>query len=229
MKWKSLNQPLGMCMSEGYSPKKEIPIAIPLVLAAASAASSIYGGVKSSKANKEAQAKLDAEKAMTEAERRRRKYEAWGTTASGQNTIRMLRDEADRSWRRTRGAAAVGGATDAAVATEKELQNLKQAEVIANANANFEDKKDNVDASYRQQLSGLTQQQIANDKEQAANVSAAAGQVSSALGSAAMTMLGGTTPSYSGPYQDAYTNLRAANAMDWMRKNAIFQPRLQTM
>lgn len=228
-----------MGMSDGYSPKKEIPIAIPLVMAAASAASSIYGGIKSSKANREAQAKLEAEKAMTEAERRRRKYEAWGTTASGQNTIRMLRDEADRSWKRMQGAAAVGGATDAAVQAEKELQNLKQAEVIAQANANFEDKKDNIDASYRQQLSGLTQQQIANNKEQAANIAAAAGQVGSALGSAAMTTFGGTklgqqwlgngtTSSYDGPYKAAYDNLRAANSIDWMRKNAIFQPRLQS-
>lgn len=192
MKWNLINHPLGMGYPSGTGQRKEIPIAIPLVLAAASVASSLYGASKSAKANKEVQEKLDAERTATEAERRRKKYESWTDTASGMNTIRMLRDEGDRAYKRMSGAAAVGGATEASVAAEKELQNLKQAEVIAQANANFEDKKDNIDASYRQQLSGLNQQQIALDQQKANNVAQAAQGVSSGLMQGAMATFGGT-------------------------------------
>ena len=194
MKWSILNQPLGSACPAGSQTKKEmpIPLLIPLAMAAASAASSIYGGVKSAQANREAQEKLEGEKAATEAERRRKKYESWTDTASGQNTIRMLRDMADREYKRVRGAAAVGGATDAAVAAEKDLQNQKQAEVIAQAVASHEDKKDQVDASYRQQLSGLNQQLIGLDRAKGQAVAQAASGVSSALMQGAISTFGGT-------------------------------------
>lgn len=169
-----------------------IPLAVPLVMAAASAASSIFGAKQSADANEEAQRKLEAEKAALEAERRRKKYETWASTASGQNTIRMLQDQAQRFIRQQQGAAAVGGATDAAVAQEKELQNMKQAEIIAQANANFEDRKDQVDASYRQQLSGINQQQIAADRAKSQAIASAASGVSSALAQGAVATLGGT-------------------------------------
>jgi len=193
MNWKLLNQPLGSdCLSGGYAPrKKEVaPLVIPLAMAAASALSSIFGGAASSAANRKARAELDAEKSMTDAERRKRKYETWANTMSGQNTIRMLNDQAKSAYDRIRGAAAVGGATDAAVAQEKELQNLKQAEVIANANAAFEDKKDQVDAGYRQELRGLTGQQIALDQQQGQNIAQAAQGVSSALMQGASAVAG---------------------------------------
>lgn len=195
MKWNLLNQPLGTIdMSGGYAPRKKevIPLAVPIIMAAASAASSIYGASKSASANKKAQQQLEAEKAMTEAERRRRKYESWSNTASGMNTIRMLRDEADRSWRQMQGAAAVGGATDASVAQQKEINNLKQAEVIAQANANFEDKKDQVDASYRQELRGLNQQQIEAEKAKGQAVAQGAAGVSNAFMQTASATFGGT-------------------------------------
>lgn len=194
MKWNILNQPLGSVCPAGSHTKKEmaIPLAIPLIMAAASAASSAYGASQSSKANAEAQAKIEAEKAATEAERRRKKYQSWTDTATGQNTIRMLRDMADREYKRTYGAAAVGGKTDAAVAAEKELQNQKQAEVIANAVAAHEDKKDQVDASYRQQISGLNQQLIGLDQAKGQAIAQAASGISSALMQGAISTFGGT-------------------------------------
>lgn len=243
MKWKILTQPLGMSVSNGYTAKKEIPFAIPLAMAAGSVFSSIFGGAKSAAANREAQRQLAAEKARTEAERTRAKYQSWIDTASGQNTIRMLNDQAKRAYQQIRGAAAVGGATDAAVAAEKEAQNLKQAEVIAEANAAHEDRKEQIDAGYRQQLSGLNQQQIGLEQQQAENISQAASGVSSGLMQGALATFGGTklgqslmgagSPGGGGVttppddlYKTAYENLKAANSIDWMRKNIIFRPRL---
>ena len=192
MRWNLLNQPLGIGVSNGYSAKKEIPLAIPLIMGAGSVFSSIFGGAKSAEAAREAQAKLDAQKAELNAERMRAKHQTWLDTASGQNTMRMLREESQRYLQGVQGAAAVGGATDAAVAAQKELNNQKQAEVIAQANAAHEDKKDAVDASYRQQISGLTQQQIGLDREKAGAIAQAASGVSNALAQGAITTFGGT-------------------------------------
>ena len=192
MKWNLLNQPLGIGMSVGYSPRKEIPVAIPLALAAGSALSSIFGGSASAAAAREAQAKLDAEKAQLSAERLRARHQTWLDTASGLNTIRMLRENGQKDLQGIKGAAAVGGATEAAVARQKELNNEKEAQVIAQGEAAFQDKKDAVDAGYRQQISGLTQQQIGLERERAGAIAGAASGVSNALGQAAIATFGGT-------------------------------------
>jgi len=113
MKWNILNQPLGSVCSAGYTTKKEIPLAIPIAMAGASLFSSIFGGSQSAKANEEAQQQLQAERTRTEAERMRAKNQRWLDTASGQNTMRAVRDMADREYKRISGAAAVGGATEA--------------------------------------------------------------------------------------------------------------------
>lgn len=189
MKWTILNQPLGSACPAGSPTKKEIAwfAAIP---AAVSLFSSIYGGAKSAEANDEAQRKLEAERAATEAERRRKKYESWTDTASGMNTLRVLRDMANREYKRVSGAAAVGGATEAAVAAEKDLQNQKQAEVIAQATAAHDDKKDQVDASYRQQLSGLNQRQIALDQQKGQAIAGAAAGFSNSMMQVASSIAG---------------------------------------
>lgn len=207
MKWSILNQPLGSACPAGSPTKKEIGFSAiaALVSAAIAAGSTAYGGAKSAQANREAQERLSREKAETEAERLRKKHESWTDTASGMNTIRMLKDMANEEYRRSRGAAVVGGATDAAVAAEKDLQNQKQAEVIAQAAAAHEDKKDQVDAGYRQQLRGLNQQQIALDQQKGQNIAQTASGLgnsmaqAAALGSSSMMGAGspgggGTTP-----------------------------------
>lgn len=195
MKWNLLNQPLGIGdMSGGYAPRKKhaIPLAVPLVMAAGSALSSIWGGSKSAKAAREAQAKLDAEKAELNAERIKAKYQTWLDTLSGQNTLRTLRDVGLDYLQRVKGAAAVGGATEASVAAQKELNNDREAKVIAEGSAAFEDKKDAIDANYRQQISNLTQQQIGAKKQEGDAIAGAASGVSNSLAQGAIATFGGT-------------------------------------
>jgi len=193
MKWNILSQPLGSTCP-GSAPKKEIAFSAiaALVSAAIAAGSTAYGGIKSAQANREAQERLAREKAETEAERLRKKHESWTDTASGMNTIRMLKDMANEEYRRNRGAAVVGGATDAAVAASKDLQNQKQADVIAQASAAHDDKKDQVDASYRQQLSNINQQLIATDQAKKQAVAQAASGVSNALMQGAISSFAGS-------------------------------------
>lgn len=239
MRWSLLSRPLGGASSFGDIAgvtKKEIPLAIPLAMAATSAFSSIWGGKKSADANREAERRLAAEKTRTEAERIRAKHQTWLDTASGQNMVRMLREQATRDYKRTAGAAAVGGATDAAVATAKELNNQKEAEVLAQGSAAFEDKKDAIDAAYRQELSGLSQQQIAAKRAQGQAIADAAGGVSNALMQGAVTTFGGTKLGQSliggqsaSSVPNGYLTKQTADNVEWLRKNAVFTPRLQTM
>ena len=187
-----LRQPLGIPMGEAKKKQMPIPLAIPLVMAAASAASSIYGGIKSRNAARDAQAKLDAQRAETEAERRRRMNEDYLDTAAGQNLLRIARNERDRMWQRERGAAAVGGGTDAAVAMAKEQGNRMIGDAIANIAANDSQRKDNIDASYRAELSRLNQQDIEAERAKGAAIAQAASGASSALMQGAISTFGGT-------------------------------------
>ena len=135
---------------------------------------------------------IEQQRIQADTERRLKKNQRWADTASGQETLRVLGREADKEIKRTMGGAAVGGLTDAAVAQEKELQNQKQAEVIAKSNAAFEDKKDAVDASYRQEINALNQQQAAMKGAKAQATSQAAAGVSNALMQGAMATFSGT-------------------------------------
>ena len=92
-----------------------------------------------------------------------------------------MQDSARKFIKQAQGAKAVGGGTDAAVAIEKEQQNQKQAEVVAQANAAFEDRKENIDASYRADLARVNQNIQQTKRAQAEATAQAAGAASSAL------------------------------------------------
>ena len=169
-----------------------IPLAIPIALAATSVMSSIFGASKSASANEAAQAQLAAEKAKTQAERRRKMNEDYIDTASGQNMIRQARQEADRIWKREQGAAAVSGATDANTQMAKDAGNQMVGNAIANIAANDTARKDNIDAQYRQEERAITQQQIANQQQKGQIIAQAASGVGSALMQAAGATFGGT-------------------------------------
>lgn len=192
MNWKILNQPLGMLSSTGYTPKKEIAW-LPIALGVASLASSLWGAKKSSDAASEARAQQEAERARLEAERRRKQNQSWADTASGRNTIRVLNESARKFIKRAQGAAAVAGGTDAAVAIEKEQQNQKQADIIAQANAAFEDRKENIDASYRADLARVNQGIQQSKMAQADATAQAAEAASSAFMQGAMMTAEPTT------------------------------------
>ena len=185
-----------------------IPLIIPIALAAASAASSIYGASKSAAANRKAQRQLDAERAQTQAERARRMNEDYIDTAAGQNMLRVARREADKIWKREQGTAAMTGATERA-AMAKEYGNNMVGEAVANIAASDQQRKDNIDASYRAEERALAQQQIANEQQKGQIIAQAAAGVGSALMQAAGATFGGTkygmSPGGSGDVQQQVT------------------------
>lgn len=186
MKWSLLNQPIGLSCPAGCPTRKEVFWLIPMAAAAAiSGISQGIGAAASKRANDRARQQTQDEKNLTEAERRKNKYQTWTDTLNGRNTIRHLQDSADREIARITGAAKVGGATEAQVAAEKDALRNQQAEVIADAAARHEDNVDVKDASYRQQISGLNQQLINQDLQQGLNTAQVASSVGNTLANAA--------------------------------------------
>ena len=233
MKWKSIinGAPLGSgdavsVMSGGYAPHRKEWIG--LALAGASLASSIWGGIQSSKAQKRAEQRLANEKAANDAWYNRRYNEHTIDTAAGQNMIRMAKDYARETWKKAAGAAAVGGGTDAEVAEAKAAGNKMVGDAIAQIEANDVARKDNVDAAYRARQNQLTQQQMALDQQQASNISQVAGGVSDALLSGAMHLEGGKlagtgSPGGGGVNPAPKTNQLQKMGIDsnekWLKKN----------
>jgi len=182
MKWNFIinGAPLGSYDSSGgYAPHRKEWIG--LALAGASLATSIFGGIQSAKAQREAQRRQAEEKAKNDAWYSRRYNEHTIDTAAGQNMIRMAKEAARENWKKAQGAAAVGGGTDAATAMAKEQGNKMVGDAIASIEAQDVARKDNIDATYRARQNQLTQQQMALDQQRAANISQVAGGVSDAL------------------------------------------------
>lgn len=184
-----INQPLGQGdLSGGFAPaKKSIWPAI--ILAAAAIGSAVYSGTKSSQANKKAQAKLDAEKALTDNEKRRKLNEDYLDTAAGQNLIRQARTEADKIYQREAGTAAMTGATER-TAMAKQYGNNQVGEAIAEIASNDTARKDKIDENYTTYERSLRQQQIALDQQKAINEAQVGAQLISGLGSAAASYAG---------------------------------------
>lgn len=192
MNWKILYQPLGVAGSIGIPAKKEIPLAIPAIMAAGSLVSSFFGSSASKEAAERARQEQLREKARLEAERLRKTNEDYLDTAAGQNALRVAREEADKVWKRAEGAKAVAGGTDAAAAMAKEAGNKMLGDTIANIAANDTQRKDNIDASYRQEISRVNQGIMQSEMAKAQATAQAAGAASNALMQGALMTFGGT-------------------------------------
>lgn len=181
-----------MSASSGIPAKKEIPLAIPAVLAAGSLASSLFGASKSAKAAEEAMEMQKRERARIEAERMRKANENYIDTAAGQNMLRVAREQADKVWKRAEGARAVAGGTDAAVAMAKEQGNKMIGDTISNMAAQDTARKDAADASYRADLARVNQGMMQAKSAQADATAQAAGAASNAMMQGALMTFGGT-------------------------------------
>lgn len=224
MNWRIINQPLDECdLSGGFAPKRK-HIWPAVIMAAASVGSALYGAAKSNEANSNAQAQIAAEKAITQAERRRKMYENPLDRADVQNVIRSAKQQVDSIYKKAEGSAAVAGSTDASKQMAKDAGNKIIADATANIVANDATRKDVVDAQYRQEEKALTQQQIGLKQQQGQNIANAASQISSALGQAAMsyagTYMGAGSPGGAGVVstKEALKQMGGDNAT-WMKNN----------
>ena len=165
---------------------------IPVVLAAASLASSIYGGVKSAQKANAAEGRQRAAEANENAWYNRRYNEDYVDTAAGQNLVRRAKDYAREQWKKAAGAQAVTGGTEAASAAAKEAGNRMVGDTIANIASTDQARKSHVDDLHRQAQKEFTQMDMQRDLQRAANITQAAQGASNAMMSAAGALGGGS-------------------------------------
>lgn len=151
--------------------------------------SAIFGGSKASKAAKQANKLIEEQQKDNQAWYDRRYNEDYSQTAEAQNLMNYAREQAEKQFRRAEGAAAVGGATEEAVARQKAAANDMLAKTATNIAAQGTARKDAVESQYLNTKNSLTQQQVSNLQQKAQNISQAAGQASSAFGSLATASL----------------------------------------
>ena len=170
-----------------------------------SLASAIYGGIQSAAANKRARRLI---------QRQREENKRWYDTKMAQDytlrtdaqaAINRQRELLNEQYNRARKTGVVSGATNEAVAMQKEAANKALADTTSEIASQASAYKDRVEAQYKAQDSALNQQQIQNNQQQAAQTAQAASQaVSAGINVAANeAYLGGgvkgvTTPSATG-------------------------------
>lgn len=162
----------------GLSQKKEW---LQIAGLALSAASSIFGGIKSSQAAADAQAELDAQKARENAWFTRRYNESYVDTAAGRSAINQAKEYARENWKKASGAAAVAGGTDAATAQAKNAGNQMVGNVISNLAAQDTQRRDNAESQHMTRQDNYSAQQRAINQQQANSVATAASGMSNAL------------------------------------------------
>lgn len=165
----------------------------PVIIAAGiSALSSLVGQGISSAQNKEAanaREKYMARRRQEEQNWYDRNYYADPTQrADAQRAITMISEEMKNRNRATAGRAAMGGATEEAVAQEKALGNQAVADVVSSIAAEGSRRKDAIDAQHQQNLQNIEDAQFNMEQAEAARKAqnlqtavAAAGNVAAAI------------------------------------------------
>ena len=174
---KLVNQPLGMGVA-GMKPRKMIAPAI--IGAGISLGSSIFGGIKASKAAREAAQRQKEMEAKENAWYLRRYNQDYIDTAAGQNLVRRARDFAKENWRKAAGAQAVAGGTDAATAQAKEAGNKMMGETLGNIAGTDAIRKENIDNRHLNNQLSFTQMDMNREQNRANAITNAAQNASNA-------------------------------------------------
>lgn len=142
--------------------------------------SSIYGAVQSSKANKKAQAELDARKKDNDAWYNNKMNEDYMMRSDVQNVLRKQRELLNELYQRARATNIVAGGTDESLALQQQAANEAMGNTMADIAANASAYKDNVETQYLQQKNNLSEQQQQIYSGQAQATAQAASQAANA-------------------------------------------------
>ena len=175
---KYVNQSL--CMGNPFIPERKMWF-FSAISAVGGIASSLLGGNSAAKQARQAQDKLDRDKASERADYIRKYNEDHVDAAAGQNLVRRAKEAARESWRKAAGAQAVGGGTDAATQMAKDAGNKMIGDTIADIAANDTARKDRADEIHQQNERRFTQQEMAIANQKAQNITNAAQAASNAM------------------------------------------------
>lgn len=153
-----------------------------IIGAAAQIGSSIYGAVKSSQANKRAQAMIQNQRDENQKWYDQKMAEDYTQRSDVQNILRKQRDLLNEQYQRARATNIVAGGTDESLALQQQAANEAMGDTIADIAANASSYKDSIENQYRAQDAALNQQQIGVEQANAQTIAQAAGQMGSAVG-----------------------------------------------
>lgn len=170
-----------------------------IIGAAINAASSIYGGIKSSQAAKEANAKVEAMQRENQNWYDRRYNEDPLQRSSAQRVLTRTQEMLRQRNKAAAGRQAVMGGTEESVAAEKARNNEALAEAASRIAAQGDAQKDAIEQQYRATKAGLTQQQIGIEQQRANNIAQATAGVGKAVGGAMSGIKGAEGASDKGP------------------------------
>lgn len=153
-----------------------------IIGAAAQIGSSIYGAVKSSQANKRAQAMIQNQRDENQKWYDQKIAEDYTQRSDVQNILRKQRDLLNEQYQRARATNIVAGGTDESLALQQQAANEAMGDTIADIAANASSYKDSIENQYRAQDAALNQQQIGVEQANAQTIAQAAGQMGSAVG-----------------------------------------------
>lgn len=149
--------------------------------AAIQAGSSIYGAIKSSEANKKANALIQSERDENRKWYEEKMAEDYMQRADVQNVLRKQRELLDEQYKRARATNVVAGGTDESLALQQQEANATLGETTANIAAQSADYKESVENQFRAKDSALNQQQVNVYQNEASQIAQAAGQMGKAV------------------------------------------------
>lgn len=152
-----------------------------IIGAAAQVGSSIYGAIKSSQANKRAEALLQNQRDENRKWYEQRMAEDYTKRADVQNVLRKQKELLQEQYQRARATNVVAGGTDESLALQQQAANQTMGDTMANIAAQSESYKEGVENQFRTQDAALNQQQIGIEQVKAQAIANAAGQVGSAV------------------------------------------------
>lgn len=141
-----------------------------------SLASAIYGGIKSAAANNRARKLIQQQRDANRRWYDTKMAEDYTLRTDAQAAINRQRELLNEQYNRARKTGVVSGATNEAVAMQKEAANKALSDTTSEIASQASAYKDNVEARYKSEDSALNQQQIQNNQQQAAQTAQAASQ-----------------------------------------------------
>ena len=152
-----------------------------LIGSAIGAAGSIFGGIKASKAMKEAKRNVEAQRQKNQDWYDRRYNEDATQRADAQRILTQTEESIKQRNKAAAGSAAVMGGTDESVAAAKEANNKALADATSQIAADAEARKDNIEATYMQNDNAFVEQLNAIEQGKANAISGAVQGVTNAV------------------------------------------------
>ena len=152
-----------------------------IIGAAASIGSSIYGAIKSSQANKKAEAMIQNQRDKNQKWYDQKVNADYTQRPDVQNALRKQRELLQEQYKAARARNLVAGGTDESLALQQAQANESLSNTMGDIAGQAADYKEGIEQQYLANDAALNQQKVATEQNKANAISQAAAQVGSAV------------------------------------------------